>query len=153
MCQNSTLTNTSGFLTRQRAVRSKLCHVEIGMIRHTHPPSHTIRSVNTLIKTAKVEICQGPPIKKGSTLVNHIQAVTPSASHSTDHLTPPPPLASDNLSCLSKLVCPLCLELILQPTELSCSVLACARCVIAWLTISGGVSCPCCYLQEPMSPS
>ena len=49
-------------------------------------------------------------------------------------------------------MCPLCLELISQPTELSCSVLACARCVIAWLTILGGVSYPCCYLQEPLSP-
>ena len=84
-----------------------------------------------------------------STLIKHIQVIAPATI--TDPGSPRPPVAPDNLSCLSKLQCPLCLEILSQPIELPCSVLACAECVIEWLKVSGTVLCPCCYSAVPMA--
>ncbi|KAL5490845.1 hypothetical protein EMCRGX_G016036 [Ephydatia muelleri] len=84
-------------------------------------------------------------------IIKYIQGVAPATV--TDPGCPKPPLATDNLSCLSKLECPLCCEILSQPIELPCSVLACAECIIAWLKISGTVLCPCCYSDIPMAPA
>ena len=84
-------------------------------------------------------------------IIKYIQGIAPATV--TDLGCPKPPLATDNLSCLSKLECPLCCEILSQPIELPCSVLACAECIIAWLKISGTVLCPCCYSDIPMAPA
>ncbi|KAL5484105.1 hypothetical protein EMCRGX_G020553 [Ephydatia muelleri] len=84
-------------------------------------------------------------------IIKYIQGVAPATV--TDPGCPKPPLATDNLSCISKLECPLCCEILSQPIELPCSVLACAECIIAWLKISGTVLCPCCYSDIPMAPA
>ena len=84
-------------------------------------------------------------------IIKYIQGIAPATV--TDPGCPKPPLATDNLSCLSKLECPLCCEILSQPIELPCSVLACAECIIAWLKISGTVLCPCCYSDIPMAPA
>lgn len=86
-----------------------------------------------------------------SAIIKYIQGIAPATV--TDRGCPKPPLATDNLSCLSKLECPLCCEILSQPIELPCSVLACAECIIAWLKISGTVLCPCCYSDIPMAPA
>ncbi|KAL5473937.1 hypothetical protein EMCRGX_G028506 [Ephydatia muelleri] len=84
-------------------------------------------------------------------IIKYIQGIAPATV--TDPGCPKPPLATENLSCLSKLECPLCCEILSQPIELPCSVLACAECIIAWLKISGTVLCPCCYSDIPMAPA
>ena len=57
--------------------------------------------------------------------------------------------APDNLSCPSKLECPLCFEILSQSIELPCSVLVCAKCIITWLKVAGTVLCPCCHSAVP----
>ena len=84
-------------------------------------------------------------------IIKYIQGIA--LATVTDPGCPKPPLATDNLSCLNKLECPLGCEILSQPIELPCSVLACAECIIAWLKISGTVLCPCCYSDIPMAPA
>ena len=46
------------------------------------------------------------------------------------------------------LLCPLCLEVLDQPTELACNNLVCVNCCCKWIKRSGTVSCPCCYYHS-----
>ena len=88
-----------------------------------------------------------PPLL--STLIKHIQVIA--SATITDPGCPRPPVTPDNLSCLSKLECPICLEILSRPIELPCSVLACAECAIEWLKVSGTVLRPCCHSAVPMA--
>ena len=58
----------------------------------------------------------------------------------------PPPISPNKGECTypHSLTCPLCLELLHQPIELSCGSLVCLSCCCKWLQVSGKIDCPCC---------
>ena len=69
-------------------------------------------------------------------VIRHIRALAP-PTHT--------PLDSDCYSELAKsLQCPLCLDVLHQPIELTCGAMVCADCCCQWLQHNDKLDCPCC---------
>ena len=64
---------------------------------------------------------------------------------------PVPALSAENSpSILDELKCLICWDLVSQPIELPCRTLACAQCIIDWLTASACTQCPCCSSDDTL---
>ena len=61
--------------------------------------------------------------------------------------------ATQSLSAISHLKCPLCHCILHRPVELPCRSLVCAECIITCLTLSANNTCPCCYDNSPLTAS
>ena len=61
--------------------------------------------------------------------------------------------ATQSLSAINYLKCPLCLCILHRPVELPCRSLVCAGCIITCLTFSANNTCPCCYDNSPLTAS
>ena len=72
------------------------------------------------------------------TIVTHIKSISPEPTRSitTQHVA-------------QELICPICLEVVNQPIELTtCSSIVCAECLCSWLCTLQSLSCPCCYSEH-----
>ena len=85
-------------------------------------------------------------------IIARINSIAPPPINLPEHAFPRPPLSKDNLSVsvLNQLECPLCVDILAQPSQLPCSTLACAQCIIQWVVTTASVHCPCCFLQQPI---
>ena len=93
----------------------------------------------------------GRPKGAGPTvLIEHIRTI---AGEMTVTAPQPQVLATQALSAIQHLKCPLCLEILSQPIELPCRSLVCASCATSWFTISASCQCPCCFSDTPLDPS
>ena len=63
------------------------------------------------------------------------------------------PAATQSLSAINYLKCPLCLCILHRRVELPCRSLACAECIITCLTLSANNTCSCCYDNSPLTAS
>ena len=71
-------------------------------------------------------------------IIRHLRAIAP------------PPISPSKGECTyaQSLTCPLCLELLHQPIEMSCGSLVCLSCCCRWLQVSGKMDCPCCHHHQ-----
>ena len=73
-----------------------------------------------------------------SAIIDDVRKVTPAP-----HI--PPKETATYREAHPSLKCPICLEVLNGPVELSCGQLVCSSCCIMHLAISGNRNCPCCY--------
>ena len=84
-----------------------------------------------------------PPTFSPLSAINHVKSIAP------------PPLTTRKSVLIieteftKELCCPLCLERVQSPIELStCSTIVCSDCLCEWLRVSESLSCACCYSEH-----
>ena len=100
-------------------------------------------------KSVKTPKHPGRPKGQGLTVViEHIRSLVSSM------ISPLPQIsATQTLSAIDHLKCPVCLDILSQTVELPCRSLVCASYIISWLTTSASCQCPCCFSDTPLEPS
>ena len=59
-------------------------------------------------------------------------------------------LSPDAPMSLADFDCPICYDVVDCPVEMPCGKLACTDCVVEWVLLASGVSCPCCFDDTPL---
>ena len=72
-----------------------------------------------------------------------------STSTGYNHSKQPSLATTQALSMLEELECPICLDALKQPIQLSCGRLICAICLIQWVQLTAS-RCPFCYNSTPL---
>ena len=84
-------------------------------------------------------------------IISEIRKIAPPRLYSLYHQTL---LNMKNPAIIEQLQCPICLNILCQPLELSCRALVCTYCLVHWFMLfnCSEVKCPCCFMQSPIQP-
>ena len=97
--------------------------------------------------------CHNRPSSKNSPhkIISEIRKIAPPRLYSLYHQT----LSNmHNPAIIEQLQCPICLNILCQPLELSCRALVCTYCLVHCFLLfnCSEVKCPCCFMQSPIQP-
>ena len=83
-------------------------------------------------------------------IVSEIRKIAPPMLYSLYHQS----LSNmNNPTIIEQLQCPICLNILCQPPELSCRALVCTDCLVQAIgSCSCEVKCPCYFIQSPIQP-
>ena len=84
-------------------------------------------------------------------IISEIRKIAPPRLYSLYHQT----LSNmNNPAIIEQLQCPICLNILCQPLELSCRALVCTYCLVHWFMLfnCSEVKCPCCFMHSPIQP-
>ena len=123
---------------------NKLIHVYLYLssLRSAIPDHHKPYMWISLPTTAK-----NSPHK----IISEIRKIAPPRLYSLYHQT----LSNmSNPAIIEQLQCPICLNILCQPLELSRRALVCTYCLVHWFMLfnCSEVKCPCCFMQSPIQP-